>query len=189
MGTILHCYSASVRSYPLFLSVWVENDLPEATNGHNEKSDTSGTKYGLLSQGASKCAFMTKVDSSLLKYSHHTEEAYQAVLEQTVFNPENRCKFLVGSRASCHICNDIRMFWHVYDSPPRKIFVGIGEAIVSSKTGTIELDDRIKLLNVLYVPSFGANVLSRSMLDKYILSVHFSNGEVIIGTILTWMYF
>jgi hypothetical protein len=33
MGTILHCYSVAVRSYPLFLPIWVENDLPEATNG------------------------------------------------------------------------------------------------------------------------------------------------------------
>jgi hypothetical protein len=107
---------------------------------------------------------------------------YQVVLEQTVFNPENRCNFLVDSGASCHIYNDIRRFSHVLDSPPRKILVGNGEAILSSKVGTVELDDRIKLLNVLYVPSCGANVLSLSMLDKYNLSAHFSNGEVIIGT-------
>jgi hypothetical protein len=31
MGTILHCYSVAVRSYSLFLPIWVENDLPEAT--------------------------------------------------------------------------------------------------------------------------------------------------------------
>jgi hypothetical protein len=142
-------------------------------NGHKAKNDISGTKYGLTSQEASKYAFMTKVDSSLLKYSHPTEESYQAVLEQTVFIPENRCKFLVDSGASCHIYNHIRLFSHVYDSPPRKIIVGNGEAIVSSKTGTIELDDRIKRLNVLYVPSFGANVLSLSMLDKYNLSAPF----------------
>jgi hypothetical protein len=75
-----------------------------------------------------------------------------------------------------------RRFSHVLDSPQRKILVGNGEAIVSSKAGNIELDDRIKLLNVLYVPSCGAIVLSLSMLDKYNLSAHVSNGEVIIGT-------
>jgi hypothetical protein len=32
MGEILHCYSVVVRSYPLFLPIWVENDLPEATD-------------------------------------------------------------------------------------------------------------------------------------------------------------
>jgi hypothetical protein len=128
-------------------------------NGHKVKNGISGTKYRITRQETSKYAFMTKIDSSLLKYSHLTEEAYQAVLEQTVFNPENRCKFLVDSGASCHLCIDI-MFSHVYDSLPRKIIVGSGEAIVSSKTGSIELDDRIKLVNVLYVPSFGANVLS-----------------------------
>jgi hypothetical protein len=45
-------------------------------HGHKVKNDVSGTKYGLTSQEASKYAFMTKVDSSLLKYSHLTEEAY-----------------------------------------------------------------------------------------------------------------
>jgi hypothetical protein len=88
---------------------------------------------------------MTKVDSSVLKYSRRTEEAYQAVLEQSVFNPENRCKFLVDSGASCHICNDIRMFSHVYDSPPRKIIVDNGQVIVSSK---------LELLSWTTVPSF-----------------------------------
>jgi hypothetical protein len=119
-------------------------------NDNKAKTDISGTKYGLTSQEASKYAFMTKVDSSLLKYSHLTEEAYQAVLEQTVFNPENRCKFLVDSGTSCHICIDIRVFSRVYDSPPRKIIVGNGEAIVSSKTGTIELE----LLNWTTISSF-----------------------------------
>jgi hypothetical protein len=32
MGKILHCYSVAVRSYPFFLPIWVEKDLPEATN-------------------------------------------------------------------------------------------------------------------------------------------------------------
>jgi hypothetical protein len=32
MGTILHCYSVAVRSYPFLLPIWVEKDLPEAVD-------------------------------------------------------------------------------------------------------------------------------------------------------------
>jgi hypothetical protein len=119
---------------------------------------------------------MTKVDSSLLKYSHLTDEAYQSVLEQTVFNPENRCKFFVDSGTSCHICNNIRMFSIYMIRLQGRDNLGNGKAIVSSKTGTIELGDSIKLLNVPDVTSFGTNVLSLSMLDKYNLAPHFSNA-------------
>jgi hypothetical protein len=31
MGTILQCYSVAVRTYPFFLPIWVNKDLPEAT--------------------------------------------------------------------------------------------------------------------------------------------------------------
>jgi hypothetical protein len=48
--------------------------------------------------------------------------------------------------------------------------------------GTIELDDRIKVLKVLYVPTFGANVIALSMLDKYNLSAYVVDGQVKIGS-------
>jgi hypothetical protein len=94
-------------------------------------------------------ALTTKVDSSFLKYPQLTETAYSAVMTRTVFNQDNQCKFLVDSGASRHICNDVRMFTRIYYSPPRRTMVGNGESIGCCKIGTIELDDRIKLLNVL----------------------------------------
>jgi hypothetical protein len=130
----------------------------------------------------SNCARISKVDSSFLKYPHLTETAYSSVMTRTVFNKENQCNFLVDSGASRHICNDVRMFTHIYDSPPRRITVGNGESIECCNIETIELDDRIKLLNVLYVPTFGANVISLSMLDKYSLSAYFFDGQVKIGS-------
>jgi hypothetical protein len=141
---------------------------PYESEHSKEDCDVSESTYALTS----------KVDSSFLKYPHLTETAYSAVLTRTVFNEDNQCKFLVDSGASRHICNDVRMFTHIYDSPPRRIIVGNGESIECCKIGTIELDDRIKLLNVLYVPTFGANVISLSMLDKYNLSTYFFDGQV-----------
>jgi hypothetical protein len=122
------------------------------------------------------------VDSLFLKYPHLTETAYSAIMTRTVFNQDNQCKFLVDSGASRHICNDVCMFTHIYDSPPRRIILGNGESIECCKIGTIELDDRIKLLNVLYVPTFGANVISLSMLDKYNLSAYNFYGQEKIGS-------
>jgi hypothetical protein len=74
------------------------------------------------------------------------------------------------------------MFTHICVSPPRIIVVGNGEFIECCKIGTMGLDDGIKLLNVLYVPTFGSNVISLSMLDKYNLSAYFLAGQVKIGS-------
>jgi hypothetical protein len=103
-------------------------------------------------------------------------------MTRTVFNQDNQCKVLVDSGASRHIFNDVRMFTHIYDSPPRRVIMGNGESIEFCKVGTIELDDRIKLLSVLYVPTFGANTISLSMLDKYNLCAYFFDGQVKIGS-------
>jgi hypothetical protein len=103
-------------------------------------------------------------------------------MTRTILYQENQCEFLVDSGASCHICDDVGMFTHIYDSPPRRIIVGNGEFIECCKIGTMELDDRIKLLNVLYVPPFGSNVITLSMLDKYNLSAYFFAGQVKIGS-------
>jgi hypothetical protein len=127
-------------------------------------------------------ALTSRVGSSFVKYPHGTETAYSAVRTRTVFNQDNQCKFLLDSGASRHICNDVYMFTHIYDSPLRRIIVGNGESIECCKIGTVELDDRIMLLSVLYVPVFGANVISLSMLDKYSLSAYFFDGQVKIGS-------
>jgi hypothetical protein len=64
-------------------------------------------------------ALTSKMDSSFLKYLHLTENPYSAVMTRTVFNQDNQCKFLVDNGASRHICSDVRMFTHIYDSPPK----------------------------------------------------------------------
>jgi hypothetical protein len=145
---------------------------PYESHYSHEDSDVYESNYALTS----------KLESSFFKYPHLTETAHSAVMTRPVFNQDNQCKFLVDSGANRHICNDVRMFTYIHGSPPRRIIVGNGESIECCKIGTIELDDRIKLLNVLYVPIFGANVISLSMLDKYNLSAYLFDGQVNIGS-------
>jgi hypothetical protein len=101
------------------------------------------------------------------------DESYFALLLETVYNPDNQCTFLVDSGASRHICNNVRMFTDIYDCPTRKIFVGNGQSILCSKSGNVTLNcggpegPGVKLMNALFVPTFGANVISLSVLDKY----------------------
>jgi gag-polypeptide of LTR copia-type len=115
------------------------------------------------------------------------DDSYFAVLLETVYNPDNQCTFLVDSGASRHMCNDVRMFTDIYDCPTRKIVVGNGQSILCSKSGNVTLNcggpegPGVKLMNVLFVPIFGANVISLSVLDKYDLQACFKNGYVHIG--------
>jgi hypothetical protein len=62
---------------------------------------------------------------------------------------------------------------HIDDSPPRKIVVRNGEFIELCQIGTVQLDDRIVFLNVLYVLIFGANTISLSMLEKYNMAAYY----------------
>jgi hypothetical protein len=153
--------------------------VAESDNEEDSIIRTTKTKTVIYT---SQTMHLPKVDSSFLMYPHLTKTADSAVMTRTVFNQDNQCKFLVDSGASRHICSNVRMFTHIYDSPPRRIIVGNGESIECWKIGTIELYDRIKLLNVLYVPTFGANVITLSMLDKYNLSAYFFDGHVKIGS-------
>jgi hypothetical protein len=66
-----------------------------------------------------------------------------------------------------------RTFMHIDDSPPRKIVVRNGEFIELCQIGTVQLDDRIVFLNVLYVLIFGANTISLSMLEKYNMAAYY----------------
>jgi hypothetical protein len=102
---------------------------PNESDHSKEDCDVYESNYALTS----------KVDSSFLKYPHLTETAYRPVMTRTVFHQDNQSKFLVDSGASRHICNHVRMFTHIYDSPPRRILVGTGESIECCKIGTIAL--------------------------------------------------
>jgi hypothetical protein len=115
------------------------------------------------------------------------DDSYFALLLETVYNPDNQCTFLVDSGASRHICNDVRMFTDIYDCPTRKIVVGNWQSILCSKSGNATLNCGgpeglgVKLMNVLFVPTFGAKVISLSELYKYGLQACFKNGYVHIG--------
>jgi hypothetical protein len=115
------------------------------------------------------------------------DDSYFALLLETVYNPDNQCTFLVDSGASRHICNDVRMFTDIYDCSTRKIVFGNGQSILCSKSGHVTLNcggpegPGVKLMNVLFVPTFGAKVISLSVLDKYDLQACFKNGYVHIG--------
>ena len=91
------------------------------------------------------------------------------------------CMFLVDSGASRHICTDIRMFQNLYECEPRKIYVGNNDIVTTNKVGTVVLDGHVKLLKVLYVPGFAANLISLSALDKHGIMAVFSKGFVTIG--------
>jgi hypothetical protein len=105
-----------------------------------------------------------------------------------VYNPDNQCTFLVDSGAS-RLATFVTMFvcfTDIYDYPTRKIVVGNGQSILCSKSGNVTLNcggpegPGVKLMNVLFVPTFGANVIS-SALEKYNLQACFKNGYVHIG--------
>jgi hypothetical protein len=92
------------------------------------------------------------------------DDCYFALL--LVYNPDNQSTFLVDSGASRQICNDVLMFTDIYDCPTRKIVVGNGHSILRSKSGNVMLNcggpegQGVKLMNVLFVSTFGANVIS-----------------------------
>jgi Zinc knuckle len=124
--------SKSPKDSFIIMAAVAENDNeedPYESEYSKEDCDVYESTYALTS----------KADSSFLKYPHLTETAYSAVMTRTVFNQDNQSKFLVDSGASRHICNDVRMFTHIYDSPPRRIIVGNGESMSVAKLEPLSL--------------------------------------------------
>jgi hypothetical protein len=114
------------------------------------------------------------------------DDSYFALLLETVSDPDNQRTFPVDSGASRHICNDVRIYRYLrlpYSQDHR--WKRAVHPVL--KSGTVTLicygpeGPGVKLMNVLFVPTFGANIISLSVPDKYDLQAYFKTGYLLIG--------
>lgn len=104
----------------------------------------------------------------------------------SVKSGEKMNSWIVDSGATCHMCNNRKMFIEFESSQPiQEVTLGDGYSVEATGSGSVMLnmilaDDKIqkcKLSNVLYVPRLSYNLLSVSMATQSGKTVKFSANE------------
>ena len=73
---------------------------------------------------------------------------------------------MFDSGASCHMTRDLSMIWEAKQVSLIAIRLPNGTQTFASKEGSVNLDNRIKLNKVLFVPSLKCNLVSVAKLSK-----------------------
>jgi len=96
--------------------------------------------------------------------------------------------WIIDSGASCHMCKDIEQFDDLEDlNDPIKIYLGDNSTVTANQRGTVYLYTKveekvikIKLHDVLYIPSMGHNLLSVPKASKLGNTIKFSDENCFI---------
>ena len=84
--------------------------------------------------------------------------------------------WIIDTGASCHVCSDLKMFFHTNTIDNTAVILPGGSRISVTTSGTIQISTRLTLKDVLYIPDFKYNLLSISALThNSTISVLFSS--------------
>ena len=82
-----------------------------------------------------------------------------------------KSSWILDSGATNHFCSDLNFFdeWQPIDGNENFITIPNGTKIPVKHVGTVNLSDKLKLLNVLHVPDFEFNLISVHKLSSILI--------------------
>jgi len=94
--------------------------------------------------------------------------------------------WIIDTGASNHMTGNINLLSNVKQTDPCNIGLPDGNRVISVKSGTIHLSDRLTLMNVLFVPSLRYNLISVSQLtDDLNCEARFTNKTCVLQDLQT----
>ncbi|XP_074299740.1 uncharacterized protein LOC141630896 [Silene latifolia] len=89
--------------------------------------------------------------------------------------------WIIDTGTSTYVCYNEELFDSCVNIAPVNIGLPTGARVTATKAGTIKLNDKLSIFNVLFVPSFTCNLFSVSqMLSTQNLCVKFTNAQCMI---------
>ena len=94
--------------------------------------------------------------------------------------------WIVDSGATNHVCSSLQMLSYSRELADRDVTmrVGNGQVISAKVVGVTRLNFRNKFLvlnNLFFIPGFGRNLISVSMLHEQLFNISFINNEIVIS--------